>query len=211
MKKGVNKKVLAIALAAAVLVSAASCSSSDGKEDRSDSDVTTAEEKTSAEETEEETVAESSEDTTTATTEQTTEETTTTTTEETTTVIDDPDVAMYNDPDVRAWAKWYLDNGYFVEYMSYEDSEGYWGKGTNCIEGFAAGTDNDNLLTLDYVMKFSDSESVDAFITTLDENGWAPIEKYPQGDGSCNYSIAGGIWTATVSSSNVLRIVCEEQ
>ena len=130
-------------------------------------------------------------------------------TEETTTIIDDPDVAMYYDPDVRAWAKWYLDQGYYVEYMSYEDSEGFWGKGTNCIEGFAAGTDDDNLLTLDYVMKFKDRESAEVFITTLEENGWDPIESYPQGDGSCNYSIAGGIWSATLSSTDVLRIVFE--
>lgn len=210
MKKGVNKKITAIILAAAMLVSVASCSSSGGKndDDRTKPDETTAEAKTSAGDSEE-TVAESIEETTT-TAEETTEETTTaTTTEETTTIIDDPDVAMYYDPDVRAWAKWYLDQGYYVEYMSYEDSEGFWGKGTNCIEGFAAGTDDDNLLTLDYVMKFKDRESAEAFITTLEENGWDPIESYPQGDGSCNYSIAGGIWSATLSSTDVLRIVFE--
>ncbi len=194
------KKIATLAIAVTLTMSVAACSS-----DNNGDKETTAAETTAEAETEAETEAVTAETTTTSeTAETTTEETPTETTAE---EINDPDTSMYEDREVRDWARWYLDNGYHVEYMNHDDAESYWGKGTNVVEGFAAGTDNDNLFTLDYVMKFEDYESAENFITELEENGWGPVERTDNG-GSHNYTLGGGIWEATLSANNVLRFVC---
>lgn len=201
MKKTFSmKKITAFVLAAVLLMSVASCSTGNGKDDTKETTEaeTVLETNNETEESSEETASET----------MTSEETVTveTTTEAATEAVD-PDTDMYTDLEVRDWARWYLDNGYHVEYMNHDDAESYWGKGTNVVEGFAAGTDNDNLFTLDYVMKFEDYESAENFITELEENGWGPVERTDNG-GSHNYTLGGGIWEATLSANNVLRFVC---
>jgi len=209
MKKAIDlKKLTAFVLAAALMVSVVSCSSDN------DNDNDEEEETTTVETTEEETTtttAETSEETTTteATTEETTEETTVETTVETT-LIDDPQIDDYNDPEVKYWASWYLSNGYEIEYMDYEAGESWWGEGTNMVEGFAAGTSNDSIFSLDYVMKFPDYESADAFLNELDGSDFGDLERSENGDGSCTFEIEGGLWTGTLSTNNVIVFVCHE-
>ena len=202
MKKAfTTKKITAFVLASVLLMSVASCSTGNGKNEGKETTEaeTTVETKSEAEESSEEMTSEIT----------TSEETTTVeTTTEAATEAADPDTDMYNDREVRDWARWYLDHGYYIEYMNHDDAESYWGKGTNVDEGFAAGTDGDNLFTLDYVMKFADYEAAENFITELEENGWGPVERTYNGDGTHSYTLGDGIWEATLSANNVLRFVC---
>ena len=201
MKNLYLKKIATLTIAATLTMSVAACSSGNNGDKE-----TTAAETTAEAETEAETEAVTEETTTSSEiTETTTEETTTETTAE---EINDPDTSMYEDREVRDWARWYLDHGYYIEYMNHDDAESYWGKGTNVVEGFAAGTDDDNLFTLDYVMKFEDYDSAEHFITELEENGWGPVERNDNGDGTHSYTLGDGIWEATLSENNVLRFVC---
>ena len=211
MKKAIDlKKLTAFILAAALMVSVVSCSSdndSDEEEEETTTVETTEEETTTTEETSEETTT--SETTTEATTETTTEETTVETTVETT-LIDDPQIDDYSDPEVRYWASWYISNGYDIEYMDHEAGESWWGEGTNMVEGFGAADAGDNLFTIDYVMKFPDYESADAFLNELDESDFGDLERTENGDGSCTFEIEGGLWTGSLSTNNVVVLVCHE-
>lgn len=205
-------------IATALMTSFAACSSDSDKDSDKEEETTVVE--TTAEETTEESVAEetSLEETTTVeeTTVETSEETTTTeatteeTTEATTTVIDDPAVAMYSDPEVKEWALKYINNGFHVEYMDHDGGESFWGTGTNMVEGFGAGDDGDSLFTLDYVMKFPDHETADAFLTELDGSAFGHVERTDNGDGSCTFEIEGGMWTGSVSVNNVLVLIFNE-
>ena len=209
MKKAIElKKLAALVLAASLMVSVAACSSdsdnSDEEEETTTTTVeTTTEETTTSEETSEETT------TTEETTEETSEETTTETSEETT-LIDDPEVEMYNDPEVRSWASWYISNGYDIEYMDFEAGESWWGEGTNMVEGFAAAEGGDNLFTLDYVMKFPDHETADAFLNELDGSDFGTVTRTEHGDGSCEFEVEGGMWYGSLSVNNVIVFVCNE-
>ena len=203
MKKAIDlKKLTAFILAAALMVSVVSCSSdndSDEEEEETTTVETTEEETTTTEETSEETT----------TSETTTEETTVETTVETT-LIDDPQIDDYSDPEVRYWASWYISNGYDIEYMDHEAGESWWGEGTNMVEGFGAADAGDNLFTIDYVMKFPDYESADAFLNELDESDFGDLERTENGDGSCTFEIEGGLWTGSLSTNNVVVLVCHE-
>ena len=182
MKKSlISQKITAVILASALVMGVVSCSS--GKSGKSD-------ETTAAETTEAETVTEeSSEDTAEDTTvETTTEETTTETSEESDVATGDPEIDQFEDPEVRKWAKYYLDE-----------------------EGFAAGTEDDNILTLDFVMKFPDYESVDAYLNRVNEGKRGPVVRTANGDGSYDIDIYDGVWTGTLSANNVLRLVCNKR
>ncbi|MCR5529991.1 MAG: hypothetical protein K6F49_12325 [Saccharofermentans sp.] len=202
MKKTIIvKRLTAAVLAATLMVSVASCSS-DSEEEETTTTTTTASEETSEETT-----------TTEETTEETSEETSSESSEETSseeTVIDDPEVAMYNDPEVRSWASWYINNGYDIEYMDHEAGESFWGEGTNMVEGFGAAEPGDNLFTIDYVMKFPDYESADAFLNELDGSDFGDVVRTENGDGSCTFEVEGGMWYGSLSTNNVIVFVCNE-
>ena len=210
MKKAILlKKITSGALAAALMLSLVSCSSDNDNEEEDETTTTV--------ETTEETSDETSEETTTV--ETTTEETTTAeettvaeTSEETAiTTVDDPDTAEYTDPEVRNRARWYLDNGYDLEYMGHDDAESWWGQGTNIEEGFAAAEPGDNIFTIDYVMKFPDHESADAFLNQLDGSDFGTMVRTDNADGSCTFELSDGAWTGTLSANNVLEMVCHPE
>ena len=212
MKKAIIiKRLTAMLLAASIMVSVVSCSSENDNEEEEETATTTTEETTTAEETtasEETTTAESTAE---ETTEETTVETTAETTSETTfAIIDDPEVNVYTDDEVKMWASWYISNGYDIEYMDFEAGESWWGEGTNMIEGFAAAEGGDNLFTLDYVMKFPDHETADAFLNELDGSDFGTVTRSENGDGSCSFEVEGGMWYGSLSTNNVIVFVCNE-
>ena len=206
MKKAIaTKRLVAAILATALMVSVVSCSSgsnNDNDEEETTTTVeTTTEETTTAEETSEETTA--SETTTEVTTEETTEETTVETTEETT-LVDDPVIDEFEDPEVRYWASWYISNGYTVRAI---------GEGSTfvpevgMVEGFAAIQEGDIMYTFDFVFKFEDRESVDAFIDEIDGGSdFSPVERIDDN----NFTFAEGHGVGTVSENNVVVLVIEE-
>ena len=199
MKKNLlAKKFTAAVIAASLVASAASCSSNGKKEE------TTAAETTTEAATEETTTAESSEETTTETTEETTAETS----DESNSASGNPEVDEYTDPEVRKWAQWYLDEGYMIRTIG---DESFFGPHSDMVEGFAAGTEDDNILTLDFVMKFPDYDSVDAYLNRVDEGKRGPVVRTDNGDGSYEIDIFNGIWTGTLSANNVLRLVCTKR
>lgn len=207
MKKNLlAKKFTAAVIAASLVTSVASCSSNGKKEE------TTAAETTTEAETEETTTAESSEETTTEsvaeTTTETTEETTAETSDESNSASGNPEVDEYTDPEVRKWAQWYLDEGYMIRTIG---DESFFGPHSDMVEGFAAGTEDDNILTLDFVMKFPDYDSVDAYLNRVDEGKRGPVVRTANGDGSYEIDIFNGIWTGTLSANNVLRLVCTKR
>lgn len=210
MKKNIFlNKLTATLLAAALTVSMASCSS-DNNENEETETTTTVEETTAEETTATETSEETSEETTTAeeTTEAPAEETTDATAEETViTTQDDPDTAMYTDPEVRNRARWYIDNGYYVEYMDHDNGESWWGEGTNLVEGFGAAEDDDSFLTIDYVMKFPDYETANAFLDRLDGSDFGNVVRTEHGDGSCDIEVGGGVFTGYLSTNYVIELV----
>lgn len=212
MKKAIIiKRLTAMLLAASIMVSVVSCSSENDNEEEEETATTTTEETTTAEETtvsEETTTAESTAE---ETTEETTVETTAETTSETTfAIIDDPEVNVYTDDEVKMWASWYISNGYDIEYMDFEAGESWWGEGTNMVEGFAAAEGGDNLFTLDYVMKFPDHETADAFLNELDGSDFGTVTRLENGDGSCSFEVEGGMWYGSLSTNNVIVFVCNE-
>ena len=212
MKKAIIiKRLTAMLLAASIMVSVVSCSSENDNEEEEETATTTTEETTTAEETtatEETTTAESTAE---ETTEETTVETTAETTSETTfAIIDDPEVNVYTDDEVKMWASWYISNGYDIEYMDFEAGESWWGEGTNMVEGFAAAEGGDNLFTLDYVMKFPDHETADAFLNELDGSDFGTLTRSENGDGSCSFEVEGGMWYGSLSTNNVIVFVCNE-
>ena len=207
MKKNLlAKKFTAAVIAASLVASVASCSSNGKKEE------TTAAETTTEAETEETTTAESSEETTTEsiteTTTETTEETTSETSDESNSAGGNPEVDEYTDPEVRKWAQWYLDEGYMIRTIG---DESFFGPHSDMVEGFAAGTEDDNILTLDFVMKFPDYDSVDAYLNRVDEGKRGPVVRTANGDGSYEIDIFNGVWTGTLSANNVLRLVCTKR
>ena len=208
MKKNLlAKKFTAAVIAASLVTSVASCSSNGKKEE------TTAAETTTEAATEETTTAESSEETTTesvaeTTTTETTEETTAETSDESDSAGENPEVDEYSDPEVRKWAQWYLDEGYMIRTIG---DESFFGPHSDMVEGFAAGTEDDNILTLDFVMKFPDYDSVDAYLNRVDEGKRGPVVRTANGDGSYEIDIFNGIWTGTLSANNVLRLVCTKR
>jgi hypothetical protein len=207
MKKSLlAKKFTAVVIAASLVTSVASCSSNGKKEE------TTAAETTTEAETEETTTAESSEETTTEsvaeTTTETTEETTAETSDESNSAGDNPEVDEYTDPEVRKWAQWYLDEGYMIRTIG---DKSFFGPHSDMVEGFAAGTEDDNILTLDFVMKFPDYDSVDAYLNRVNEGKRGPVVRTANGDGSYEIDIFNGIWTGTLSANNVLRLVCTKR
>lgn len=207
MKKNLlAKKFTAAVIAASLVTSVASCSSNGKKEE------TTAAETTTEAETEETTTAESSEETTTEsvaeTTTETTEETTAETSDESNSAGENPEVDEYSDPEVRKWAQWYLDEGYMIRTIG---DESFFGPHSDMVEGFAAGTEDDNILTLDFVMKFPDYDSVDAYLNRVNEGKRGPVVRTANGDGSYEIDIFNGIWTGTLSANNVLRLVCTKR
>lgn len=207
MKKNLlAKKFTAAVIAASLVTSVASCSSNGKKEE------TTAAETTTEAETEETTTAESSEETTTEsvaeTTTETTEETTAETSDESNSAGENPEVDEYSDPEVRKWAQWYLDEGYMIRTIG---DESFFGPHSDMVEGFAAGTEDDNILTLDFVMKFPDYDSVDAYLNRVNEGKRGPVVRTANGDGSYEIDIFNGIWTGTLSTNNVLRLVCTKR
>ncbi len=213
MKKAIIiKRLTAMLLAASIMVSVVSCSSENDNEEEEETATTTTEETTTAEETtasEETTTAESTAE---ETTEETTVETTAETTSETTfAIIDDPEVNVYTDDEVKMWASWYISNGYDIEYMDFEAGESWWGEGTNMVEGFAAAEGGDNLFTLDYVMKFPDHETADAFLNELDGSDFGTVTRSENGDGSCSFEVEGGMWYGSLSTNNVIVFVCNEE
>ena len=207
MKKNLlAKKFTAAVIAASLVTGIASCSSNGKKEE------TTAAETTTEAETEETTTAESSEETTTEsvaeTTTETTEETTAETSDESNSAGENPEVDEYTDPEVRKWAQWYLDEGYMIRTIG---DESFFGPHSDMVEGFAAGTEDDNILTLDFVMKFPDYDSVDAYLNRVNEGKRGPVVRTANGDGSYEIDIFNGIWTGTLSANNVLRLVCTKR
>ena len=207
MKKNLlAKKFTASVIAASLVMGIASCSSNGTKEE------TTAAETTTETETEETTTAESSEETTTEsvaeTTTETTEETTAETSDESNSASGNPEVDEYTDPEVRKWAQWYLDEGYMIRTIG---DESFFGPHSDMVEGFAAGTEDDNILTLDFVMKFPDYDSVDAYLNRVDEGKRGPVVRTANGDGSYEIDIFNGVWTGTLSANNVLRLVCTKR
>ena len=207
MKKNLlAKKFTAAVIAASLVTSVASCSSNGKKEE------TTAAETTTEAETEETTTAESSEETTTEsvaeTTTETTEETTAETSDESNSAGENPEVDEYSDPEVRKWAQWYLDEGYMIRTIG---DESFFGPHSDMVEGFAAGTEDDNILTLDFVMKFPDYDSVDAYLNRVNEGKRGPVVRTANGDGSYEIDIFNGIWTGTLSANNVLRLICTKR
>ena len=207
MKKNLlAKKFTAAVIAASLVTSVASCSSNGKKEE------TTAAETTTEAETEETTTAESSEETTTEsvaeTTTETTDETTAETSDESNSAGENPEVDEYSDPEVRKWAQWYLDEGYMIRTIG---DESFFGPHSDMVEGFAAGTEDDNILTLDFVMKFPDYDSVDAYLNRVNEGKRGPVVRTANGDGSYEIDIFNGIWTGTLSANNVLRLVCTKR
>ena len=214
MKKTIIvKRLTAAVLAATLMVSVASCSSDSEEEETTATEETTAEETTSAEESSEETTTteETTEEMTEETTEETTEVTAAETSETTFAIIDDPEVNVYTDDEVRMWASWYINNGYDIEYMDHDGAESWWGDGTNIVEGFAAAEAGDNLFTLDYVMKFPDYESADAFLNELDGSDFGDVVRTENGDGSCTFEVEGGMWSGSLSTNNVIVFVCNEE
>ena len=219
-KKILLKRLFACVLAASLMASVAACSSDrdTGRDEEEETAVETSEETTTEEETSEESTEETTEETSEETTEETTEETSEETTEaaseetseETTTEVIDPAVAMYNDPEVREWALRYINDGYEIDYMDHDAGESWWGPGTNMVEGFAAGETGDNIFILDYVMKFPDYETADAFLTELDDSGFGNVVRTENGDGSCTFVIDDGMWTGSLSTNNVIVLVCNE-
>ena len=192
MKKNkLTKKITALLLAASLMISVAACSSNNNSDD---------------EEEEETTTVETTTETTTTTTEETTTEETTAE-ETTTTLIDDPALADYSDDEVRSWASWYISNGYDIEYMDFEAGESWWGNGTNIVEGFAAAGPGANIFTLDYVMKFPDYVAADAFLNELDGSDFGTVVRSENGDGTCTFEIAGGIYTGSLSANNVVEML----
>lgn len=208
MKKNLlAKKFTAAVIAASLVTGIASCSSNGKKEE------TTAAETTTEAKTEETTTAESSEETTTesvaeTTTTETTEETTAETSDESNSAGENPEVDEYSDPEVRKWAQWYLDEGYMIRTIG---DESFFGPHSDMVEGFAAGTEDDNILTLDFVMKFPDYDSVDAYLNRVNEGKRGPVVRTDNGDGSYEIDIFNGIWTGTLSANNVLRLVCTKR
>ena len=207
MKKNLlAKKFTAAVIAASLVTGIASCSSN-GKKEK-----TTAAETTTEAATEETTTAESSEETTTEsvaeTTTETTEETTAETSDESNSASGNPEVDEYTDPEVRKWAQWYLDEGYMIRTIG---DESFFGPHSDMVEGFAAGTEDDNILTLDFVMKFPDYDSVDAYLNRVNEGKRGPVVRTANGDGSYEIDIFNGIWTGTLSANNVLRLVCTKR
>lgn len=205
MKKNLlTKKITALILAGTLLVSVASCSSNNENDEEEETTTTTTEETTTEEETSEETTT--TEETTEETTEGSTEETTEETSEETTSAVpaDDPETAEYSDPEVRSWARWYLDNGYDIEYMDHDAGESWWGQGTNIVEGFAGAAPGANLFTLDYVMKFPDHDTAIAFLDELDGSDFGTVERTENGDGSCTFVVEDGYYTGSLSTTNVI-------
>ncbi len=201
MKKSlISQKITTVILASALVMGVVSCSS--GKSDKSDE--TTAVRTTEAETVTEETSEETSEETTV----ETTEETTTETTEESDVATGDPEIDQFEDPEVRKWAKYYLDEGYKIREIG---DESFFGPHSDMIEGFAAGTDDDNILTLDFVMKFPDYESADTYLDRVDEGKRGPVVRTDNGDGSYDIDIHDGVWTGTLSANNVLRLVCNKR
>ena len=142
------------------------------------------------------------------TTTETTEETTAETSDESNSASGNPEVDEYTDPEVRKWAQWYLDEGYMIRTIG---DESFFGPHSDMVEGFAAGTEDDNILTLDFVMKFPDYDSVDAYLNRVNEGKRGPVVRTANGDGSYEIDIFNGIWTGTLSANNVLRLVCTKR
>ena len=207
-KELLARKIMALIVAGSVITSVASCSSNGKKEETTeDASETTIEETTStAEETTEESAAETSEETTTS--ETTVKTTAESTGDDTGSASGNPEVDEYSDPEVRKWAQYYLDEGYKIRTIS-DDS--FFGPKSDMVEGFAAGTDDDNILTLDFVMKFPDYASADEYLTRVNEGKRGPVVRTDNGDGSYEIDIHDGIWVGTLSANNVLRLVCTKR
>ena len=200
-----RNKIISILLIASLSISAASCSSKT-EESTASSETTTASAVS-------ETATETSKETT-ATSETTTEETTSsdeTDTEETEATTftppeaspDDPDLAEYTCDDVRDYARYYMDQGEYVEYMRPEDAESFWGVEYNIIEGFAHMNDNDNLFSMDFVIKFTDKEAADEFLNNLDASDYGPVVVTDMGSYE-SIDIGNGYGYATLNSDNLL-------
>ena len=202
MKKNLlAKKFTALVIAVSLVTTAASCSSNGTAKETTAAETTT-------EAAAEESVSETSDETVEETTEEVTETTVVETTEEDIPAGEYPEVDEYSDPEVRKWAKYYLDEGYKIRSIS---DESFFGPHSNMIEGLAAGTDDDNIMTLDFVMKFPDYESADTYLTGVNAGKRGPVVRTYNGDGSYDIDIHDGIWTGTLSANNVLRLVCNKR
>jgi hypothetical protein len=185
-------------------MSVASCSSNSAGERETTTTAATTEETTatSEEETSEETTEETSEETTTI--EETTEETTSETTVETTwetTLVDDPVIDEFTDPEVRYRASLYISDGYRVEAIGENSSLAADGM----TEGFAAIAEGDTPFTSDYVFKFPDRETLDAFLADFDGGSFGPVEWM----NDYNFSFAEGRGLGTRMDNNVLILVID--
>ena len=194
-----NKRLAALLIISALMLSSASCSSdNEGARETTTTDATTTEATTTVEETSEET----SEETTTI--EETTEETTSETTVETiweTTLVDDPVIDEFTDPEVRYRASLYISDGYRVEAIGENSSFAADGM----TEGFAAIAEGDTPFTSDYVFKFPDRETLDAFLADFDGGNFGPVEWM----NDYNFSFAEGRGLGTRMDNNVLILVID--
>lgn len=200
----VMRKITALILIGTLIVSAASCSSND-EDSRETTTATTSEETTTAtttEETTEEPTA-SEETTVEITTEESVEETAADSGIDVSVADDDPELTEFTDPEVRQWARWYLDQGYRVQALSDESTLG---PGTGMVEGFAAIADGDSMYEYDFVFDFPDYESAAAFFDKLDgSSNFGPITM----SDDYNFTFADGHGTATMSENYVLVMVIE--
>lgn len=198
-----TKRIISLAVIASLILSAASCSSDNGGErETTTAETTTTSAETTAEETSSETSEETSEETTTieVTTEETTSETAVETTWETT-LVDDPVIDEFTDPEVRYRASLYISDGYRVEAIGENSSFAADGM----TEGFAAIAEGDTPFTSDYVFKFPDRETLDAFLADFDGGNFGPIEWM----NDYNFSFAEGRGLGTRMDNNVLILVID--
>lgn len=118
----------------------------------------------------------------------------------------DPDVAMFQDEEVRRIAKMYLDQGYELEPMDQEANDSWWGEGHKIVEAFAAAKKGDTLFNLDYCMKFANMEDANAFLDMLNGTDFGTLTKVENGDGSCTFDF-DGVATGTLSTGAVITMV----
>lgn len=200
-----SKRIIALVLSCVLVMSVASCSSNSEGERETTTTAATTEETTAT--SEEETSEETSEETTaeeTTTIEETTEETTSETTVETTwetTLVDDPVIDEFTDPEVRYRASLYISDGYRVEAIGENSSLAADGM----TEGFAAIAEGDTPFTSDYVFKFPDRETLDAFLADFDGGSFGPVEWM----NDYNFSFAEGRGLGTRMDNNVLILVID--
>lgn len=203
-----SKRIIALVLSFVLVMSFVSCSSN-GEGERETTTASTTEETTvtSEEETSEETSEETTAEETTAeetTAETTVEETTSETTVETTwetTLVDDPVIDEFTDPEVRYRASLYISDGYRVEAIGENSSFAADGM----TEGFAAIAEGDTPFTSDYVFKFPDRETLDAFLADFDGGSFGPVEWM----NDYNFSFAEGRGLGTRMDNNVLILVID--